>query len=568
MAWLTGWTYRKAIVIAHTDDGAQTNYQLKLLVGESSGASGEQVDCGGHVVSDFDDLRFTTSDGSTLCDYWIESITGSSPNQLATVWIEVPSIAAHPNDTTIYMYYGGTETAVSNGANTFPFFDDFNRADSSDVGNGWTEYTNIFSISSNTLQGTASSDAPAYPGNSVYKGYTWSGKKMLEARYKSSSVVSYYVMFDGQVTATTILAWSLGTSSKAWYLGPSGWNQSDSISGSTYYILGIMWDDSAGTGNYYINRAAKATGISPLSISASERVAFRVYNTGPTVNADWVLIREYTANEPTWSSFGSEEFPGVSPSGIASTLAVGTPKITLYLKSSYIAGTAAFGTLKFTLYLKPSGIASMLDFGNPAVMQGSNIAPPGMAPTLTLGTPTLIYNQVITTAPRVPASTFGTPSVYQGNIAAIGVASIAAVGTPTVSRFVFHIILSATYSVEAPDVNRTYVVGSDAAGAQVSGSAITQADVDLVGERMEAHHNPAIPTATVAAAVATAQLAKARLDGTRAQITVAPHCGVELWDVVNVTDDIANQASSYRVSGYVLDFRAGVYRHILELCAL
>jgi hypothetical protein len=135
----------------------------------------------------------------------------------------------------------------------------------------------------------------------------------------------------------------------------------------------------------------------------------------------------------------------------------------------------------------------------------------------------------------------------------------------------FHPIVTAAYFVEAPDVNRTYVVGSAATGAQVSGSAITQADVDLVGERMDAHHNPAIPTATVAAAVATAQLAKARLDGAQAQVTVAPHCGVELWDVLAVTDTPGNQAEVlYRVAGYTMDYdtRKGIYQHQIDLCAV
>jgi len=132
-----------------------------------------------------------------------------------------------------------------------------------------------------------------------------------------------------------------------------------------------------------------------------------------------------------------------------------------------------------------------------------------------------------------------------------------------------HIILEAHYSAEAPDINRAFVVGTSAAGIEVSGSAITQADVDLVGERLAAHHDVAIPTATVAAAVASAQLAKARLDGKRAQVTIAPHCGVELWDVVNVVDTIANQNTSYRVNGYTfeMDTRQGVYCHILDLCA-
>jgi len=103
VAWLTGWTYRKSITLSRAS-GAVTNYQMKLLVGESAGATGEDVDCNGHVQTDFDDLRFTTSDGQTLLDYWIESITGTTPNQLATVWIEFDSIGT--GATTFYMYYG------------------------------------------------------------------------------------------------------------------------------------------------------------------------------------------------------------------------------------------------------------------------------------------------------------------------------------------------------------------------------------------------------------------------------------------------------------------------------
>jgi hypothetical protein len=74
---LTGWPYRKSITLSRAS-GAVTNYQMKLLVGESSGATGEDVDCGGLCATDFDDLRFTKSDGTTLLDYWIESISGMS----------------------------------------------------------------------------------------------------------------------------------------------------------------------------------------------------------------------------------------------------------------------------------------------------------------------------------------------------------------------------------------------------------------------------------------------------------------------------------------------------------
>jgi hypothetical protein len=134
----------------------------------------------------------------------------------------------------------------------------------------------------------------------------------------------------------------------------------------------------------------------------------------------------------------------------------------------------------------------------------------------------------------------------------------------------YHVILSATYCEDSPDINRTFVVGADAAGGQVSGSAVIQSEVDLVGERLEALHDPAVPSGVVAAAVASAILAKCRLDGRRAELVIPPHCGLELWDVLAVVDTVANQDTLYRVSGYQLEYDTikGDYFHRLYLSAL
>ncbi len=140
MAWLTGYTYRKSITLSRAS-GAVTNYQMKLLVGESVDAVGEDVHCAAHCQTDFDDIRFTTSDGTTLLDYWIESVSGATPNQLATIWIEFDSIGT--GATTFYMYYGNAGAAAyTNGANTFIVFDDFERGNDGDtIGGSWTEVT-------------------------------------------------------------------------------------------------------------------------------------------------------------------------------------------------------------------------------------------------------------------------------------------------------------------------------------------------------------------------------------------------------------------------------------------
>ena len=118
-----GWPYRKIMPINGVS-GAGTSYQVKIKVGESSGATDYDVHVEGNSQSDFDDIRFTDGDGTTLLDYWLESTTGTSPNQTATFWVEVKdNLDTNQN---IYIYYGNsTVGSASNGFATFPLFDDF-----------------------------------------------------------------------------------------------------------------------------------------------------------------------------------------------------------------------------------------------------------------------------------------------------------------------------------------------------------------------------------------------------------------------------------------------------------
>lgn len=123
MAWLTGYTYRKKGSVVATVAGAQTYFQKKLLVGESSGASGEEVDCEGGCRAFPNDLRFTGADGETKHDYWVESITGTTPNRLATIWIKVATIPAS-GDVDFYMYYDKRlDSGESSGDDTFVLYD-------------------------------------------------------------------------------------------------------------------------------------------------------------------------------------------------------------------------------------------------------------------------------------------------------------------------------------------------------------------------------------------------------------------------------------------------------------
>lgn len=98
------WAYRKPVTITGSTSD-QTNYQVKVTISFVTA----------HMNSDFSDIRFTSSDGITLIDHWIESYTASTT---ADFWVEIPSVPSA--GTTIYIYYGNSSAATASSlANTF-----------------------------------------------------------------------------------------------------------------------------------------------------------------------------------------------------------------------------------------------------------------------------------------------------------------------------------------------------------------------------------------------------------------------------------------------------------------
>ena len=132
VAWLPpGWDYRKSHTINGSPVGLLSDYAIRIVVHYGSGIdSGEDVYLENNCRTDFGDVRFSRSDGSTQLDYWIEERTDGDN---AIFWVEVNSIPASPGSATIYIYYGNsTATTTSNGNNTFDWFDDFESDSSTD----------------------------------------------------------------------------------------------------------------------------------------------------------------------------------------------------------------------------------------------------------------------------------------------------------------------------------------------------------------------------------------------------------------------------------------------------
>lgn len=302
------WDYRKSITLSRAS-GAVTNYQMKLLVGESSGATGENVDCGGKCKTDFSDLRFTTSDKVTLLDYWIESISGTTPNQLATIWIEFDNIGT--SNTTFYMYYGNSgASAVSNGENTFPFFDDF-EGDAIDTDKwGYLLGSGGDTVAGSILTLAGTTSDRILKGKSFY-GLGYATRFLCKSAHYNSSSYNEVIGIredSGALTMQMAQPCHTNTSYTAKYrIYNNGNNARTNMVGwtaNTYLILEIKKDTSKAI--FSVNDANPVE-MSTYYTTDETAPYFYVFAGGASISCDWTLVRQYLATEPAWGSWGIEE---------------------------------------------------------------------------------------------------------------------------------------------------------------------------------------------------------------------------------------------------------------------
>ncbi|NMB57020.1 DUF2341 domain-containing protein [Candidatus Beckwithbacteria bacterium] len=362
-SWLTGYTYRKAITVTGSNAGLQTDYQIKIIINEGSGTdTASTVYLSNHALASFNDLRFTQSDGNTLLDYWIES----NSSGVATVWIECNSIPQSPSTATFYLYYGNSSaSSASNGANTFPFYDDFN--DNSVDSNLWT---------------VASSGSATYSesGNSAKVSGTSSGTWVLsyfrtKTAFGSGYAVrsrQYYTLNSGNFCSYSGFADNTHTScfdlNNSVVLTNNQFNWSG-IDHSLHSIVNTVDTSQAAasqTSSWKIFEYRRYTDNAQIMYDDTSAAAVTNSANIPTANlyaglwanagsggsgsieADWFLVRKYVNPEPS-IAFGVES---TEPQGYVITNPPSSTQITLAsdwntdVTNSVQTGTKTIGITK------------------------------------------------------------------------------------------------------------------------------------------------------------------------------------------------------------------------------
>ncbi len=323
VGWLEGWSYRKSHEIQGSTAGSQTDYQVKIVAHYGNGSdSGENVYLNNHARTDFGDVRFTGSDGSTGLFYWMEE---KVDGDYAVFWVKVSSIPASPDTQTIYIYYGKSDaTTTSNGGQTFKFFDDFPGTSlNTDI---WYVSANNYSVSNSVLRINVGAVGLQNPlSYNIQDGY------IVEAKIMFNVYASYYSGTIPELSSSRFTASSNGNADAAvlymrgsgsqyvWYYigdgstasynvgyGSTGWLSSE----NTWYKTAV----SVYGGNVKLWRDYSAiktfTGITwHKNIKYFSLGAFQgasSYDIQDT-SYDWIRVRKYVEPEPSHGNWGSEE---------------------------------------------------------------------------------------------------------------------------------------------------------------------------------------------------------------------------------------------------------------------
>jgi hypothetical protein len=277
-----------------------TDYQVLITLDTATLISA------GKMRSDCGDIRFY--DRTNNLNYWIE---GGINTTSTKIWVKIPSIPASSTKV-IQMYYGNPNlTSVSNGDNTFLFFDDFSGSSldankwiltrlygsgtyTATVANGYVE---IYGASSTTAAivskfGTSlpfaiegSYKAMSYTNKSVYHNITQNSvgddnNKLAIAR--GADVFYYYKVVSGTVT----------------------YYQQSSVTTPTTWTR-FSWKITT-TNAYYFESGSQmnTTTTQDRFTTGTNYLMFSVYNSAAT-DYDWIALRNFAPTEPA-TTIGSE----------------------------------------------------------------------------------------------------------------------------------------------------------------------------------------------------------------------------------------------------------------------
>jgi hypothetical protein len=295
---LAGWTYRKTITIAGSVDGAQTDYQVMFRLEAGSGTdSGNTIYLNNHAETDFDDIRFTASNGSTELDHHITRRVNGS---YCEVWVKIPSIPADPSTMNIVLQYGNSgASSASDIKNTFV------RAIDPDVDTP-VDVSSQFESGQSFATNTVGVNNILFCGQGNDRGNVWKSYTIPSIVFTNGGGLMLALEFQSISGEAEICAIQFD-------------DQDTTIDASRGYQFDGTQAWGGRTMQQYTRDGSMQTLEQSIDINYTATRIFVVHDndaggndpTNDTFNN--IRIRKYTANEPSVSSVGTEETCGGAP---------------------------------------------------------------------------------------------------------------------------------------------------------------------------------------------------------------------------------------------------------------
>jgi len=257
-----------------------------------------------HMKTDFGDIRFVGTDGTTVYDYWMEKKTDGTS---AVFWVNVPTAST----TTFRMYYGNSSlTTTSDGTRTFEFFDDF----AGDLSKWIIEKTSgVYPrIESGYLRAGGGITSGAYGHTSLGSSPTYNVFQdgIVEFKHQHSPDGICEVAFRGNFALNRGYKgrWDARTGSEQVFLMPSyyGW-ANIGIAVAKWNTAGPWYEGKmvvhGNVMDLYDDGSLKGTVTDNTYTGAGEIALQNHY--GSYTNFDDIRVRKYAATEPA-TSIGSE----------------------------------------------------------------------------------------------------------------------------------------------------------------------------------------------------------------------------------------------------------------------
>jgi len=303
-SWLMGWTYRQVVNVDHqggVGNPAGTDYQIFLNVTYNA-----------HMQTDFDDVRFTDDDQTTLIDHWLQNKTDSA---FALFWVEVADYI--DGDMFFYMYYGNsTVTSTSSGDNTFQAF--FNKTDIT----GWSLSDIAVSTSGDYLRfyNPVNTDV----GMASRYDITTSADFQMMTQLKTVSLGAkdQFIISPNDGSSSHRFAMSIHPKDSAqtsWYYYDGGMKYGGGWTEGTEFIYTIQIDEGDSTTGIDYRRYDQAWALIDSVLnenfalgSPSDCDGLFLGDAGSDAYVDvyirWMAFRKVIATgQPAFDSFGSEE---------------------------------------------------------------------------------------------------------------------------------------------------------------------------------------------------------------------------------------------------------------------